>query len=198
MPIEFGVGEAIELLKCGKFTLLSLSGTIPAAEAVDIVSTPMPRAVPPSVEAIYHIEPGFVVLTERFNWGETTRPDKVYYELWQYGGGRYFKTPYAEGFYCGSKIRGSNVDNVCTHIFAGERIHVRLWNCSSPAEDVYYDFTVWYFTYPGGLHGEVLEILLRETNLLSACLEELKGLRGDLREVVAGREVRADPRRRRR
>lgn len=173
MPIEFGVGEVIELLKCGKFTLLSLSGSIPLVEAVEIVSTPMPASVPPSVDAIYSIEPGFIVLTERFNWGDTSKPEKVYYELWQYGGGKYIKTPYPEGFYCGSKIRTSNIDNVCTHICAGERIHVKLWNCSSPAEDVDYDFTVWYFTYAAGRHDDVLDILLRERRLLEAILEKL-------------------------
>ena len=175
MPIEFGVGEAIELLRYGKFTLLSLAGTIPAAEAVEITETPSVK--PPAVEAVYHIIPHWLVVTERFNWGETSRPDKVYYELWQYG--KIIPTAYEEGFYCGSMIRGSNVDNVCTHIFAAERIHVKLWNATglSPA-DVYYDFTVWYYTYMEMHHDKVMEIFLKTPDTLQKILEVLTKRQG--------------------
>ena len=173
MPIEFRVGEAIELLRYGKFTLLSLAGTIPAVEAVTITETPSVK--PPAVEAVYHIVPGWIVLTERFNWGETSRPDKVYYELWQYG--KTIPTAYQEGFYCGSMIRGSNIDNICTHIFAADRIHVKLWNATGAApEDVYYDFTVWYYTYMAMHHDKVMAIFLKTPDTLKAILEVLKNI----------------------
>lgn len=171
MPIQFDVGEAIELLKYGKFTLLSLYGTIDSADATTITKTPMDVA--PAVETIYDIRDDWRVITERFNWGETSRPNKVYYELWNDPGE--LKT-IAEnmGFYCGSKIREANIDNICTHILSGGKIHVKLWNCSSPAQDVDYDFTVWYYTYMKENHEEVMKILLRTPNTLQAILDVLK------------------------
>lgn len=145
-----------------------MSGIISAADATTIPKTPMPEDSE-AVKATYEIKDGWGVLTERFNWGATSRPDKVYYELWQEGQPMpdYIEMPmWRHGFYCGSKIRESNIDNVCTHIFAADRIHVKLWNCSDPAEDVYYDFCVWYYTFAEEYAEEVLEILMKDIRLL--------------------------------
>jgi len=147
MTITFTVGEAIELLKYGKFTLLHLSGIIDKKYATAITTIPMSN---PAVEAVYHIKKDWSVITERFSWGSpnggTSLPDKVYYELWNYPGRELLEKSGMRheniGFYCGGKINYSNLDNVCTHILSGERVHVRLWNCSDPPEDVYFDFCV--------------------------------------------------------
>jgi len=164
MPIYFGVGEAIELLDYGKFTLLSVYGEIDKTDAVKITATPE-VATDPAVTAVYHIKRDWAVLTERFNWGSTSIPNKVYYELWAHPG-LLVRPAWNVGFYCGSKIRESNIDNRCTHIFAGEKIEIKLWNCSDPAIDVTYDFTVWYFTYLIKYHDKVMAILLRTPDLL--------------------------------
>lgn len=150
MPIYFTVAEAIELLRYGKFTLLSFDGTIPAG-----VTAP--------AKARFHVETGYRVLTERFNWGGTEIPDKVYYELW-----------YDKGFYCGSNIRQSNLENRSTHIFAAEFVDVLLYNVSSPSVDVFYDCTIWYFAYLAKYHEKVMEILLKTPTLLSEIVELLK------------------------
>jgi len=121
----------------------------------------MPTKAP--AEAVFHVKKGWRVLTERFNWGGTEIPDKAYYELW-----------YDKGFYCGSKIRQSNLENVCTHIFAANFIIVKMWNCSDPAQDVYFDFTVWYYTYQEQFHDKVMAILLKRDRLLEKILAELK------------------------
>ena len=111
MPIEFGVGEALKLLQYGKFTLLSIHGEIAAKDAVTIDKTPF-TAVAPAVDAVYDIRDDWYVLTERFNFGDTSRPNKVYYELWN-DPGELELPEWNVGFYCGSKIRESNIDNVC-------------------------------------------------------------------------------------
>ena len=111
MPIEFSVGEALKLLQYGKFTLLSIHGEIAAKDAVTIDKTPF-TANPPTVDAVYDIRDDWYVLTERFNWGDTSRPNKVYYELWN-DPGELELPEWNVGFYCGSKIRESNIDNVC-------------------------------------------------------------------------------------
>jgi len=143
MTITFGFGEAIELLKYGKFTLLSLYGEIPKEDAVKITSIPMTE--PPAVETVYGVKEGWVILTERYNWGSTSRPNKVYYELWNEPAGILKKIPMTMenvGFYCGAKIRESNIENRCTHLLCAGKIHLKLWNCSDPPEDVVYDFCV--------------------------------------------------------
>jgi len=177
LPVEFSVGEAITLLEHGKFTLLSFDGSIPSAKATTIFSTPMP-VNSEAVKTVYEIakRPDWGVLTERFNWGETSRPGKVYYELWSWGKPFGIPTPYGEGFYSGSKIKASQIDNISPHIFAANSIEVKLWNCSSPAEAVYYEFTVWYYTYLLERHEKVMEILLKTPNTLEAILGELQNL----------------------
>jgi len=174
MPITLTASEAIELLKYGKYSLLSLSGTIPASEAVNITETPSLK--PPSVSAVYSIKPGWAILSERLNWGQTSRPDKVYYELWQYG--KPIPTPYAEGFYCGNYVKGSNLDDVNVHLYASEKIIVKLWNATGASpEDVYYDLTIWYYTYDLTYQKEVMAILDRTPSLLSEILEAIKAIK---------------------
>ena len=150
MPFQFTFAEGIELLKYGRFTLLSMDGTIP-------------EEVTEPVVARCHVVAGWKILTERFNWGGTDIPDKVYYELW-----------YEKGFYCGSNIRQSNLENRCTHLFAASFIDVKLWNISSPSVTVYYDFTVWYYTYMTKYEKEVRDILFKTPRLLENILAELK------------------------
>jgi outer membrane protein assembly factor BamE (lipoprotein component of BamABCDE complex) len=43
---------------------------------------------------------------------------------------------------------------------------VKLWNCSSPAVDVYFDFTVWYYVYEFAYHEQVMAILQKQPTLL--------------------------------
>ena len=175
MPIEFTPAEALELLRYGKFTLTTFDITIPAADAATITETPSRK--PPAVKAIYYVKKGWGVLTERFNWGGTHRPNKVYYELHQWGK-PLLPEPmplYTEGFYCGGTVRESNVDNVCTHIYAAERIEVQLWNATgaSPA-DVYIDFTVWFYAFQLDYTDKVLAILFKKDKLLEQVLQQLK------------------------
>jgi len=184
MPIDFAPQECFELLRYGKFTLLHISGEIPASESTDITERPMPRGSE-SVRAHYPLMEDWGMLTERFNWGGTSRPDKVYYELWSKGMPEELEVAspvYGEltDFYCGAKIRDSNVENRSTHIVASESVDVKLWNCSDPAEDVDWDFTVWYYMYHLDYFDEVLEILRKRDRLLEnirellqiKCLEE--------------------------
>jgi len=175
MPIQFDPGKALELLRYGKFTLLHFSLEIPSTEAVEVTGPYPFTEYPPAAEPVYHITPGYRVLTERFNWGGTSRPNKVYYELHQFG--RPFppeiEAPeYAQGYYCGAKITDSNVENRCTHIFASKNIHVKLWNCTGASpEDVWVDFTVWYYTFHEDYTIEVYNILQRDWRLLEKIID---------------------------
>ena len=175
MPITFGFGEAIELLQYGKFTLFSLYGEIAKEDAVTITSIPMTE--PPAVEAVYGIKDGWAIITERFNFGATSRPNKVYYELWNVPGAIQKKISLREeniGFYCGAKIRESNIENHCTHLLCGGEIHIKFWNCSDPPEDVIYDFACWFFTYRLEYHDEVMRIMRKTPVILSEIAEMLR------------------------
>jgi len=171
MPVTFSVGEVLELIKYGKFTLLGLYGEIPAEDATPITSIPMTK--PPAVEAVYHIKPGWLVVTERYNWGETSRPNKVYYEIWNDPGPLEVISE-NQGFYCGGKIRESNIDNRSTHILSGGKVHIKLWNCSDPPEDVVYSFTVWYYAYLAKYHDKVLKTFRRVPDALDRIIELLE------------------------
>jgi len=176
MPITFGFGEAMELLQYGKFTVLSLYGEIAKEDATEITSIPMTE--PPAVEAVFTVKEGWVILTERYNFGETSRPDKVYYELWNEPGQAILKKiPMRQeniGFYCGAKIREANVENHCTHLLCGGKIRAKFWNCSDPPEDVVYSLSVWYYTYRIEYHDEVMRIMRKTPTLLSEIIEVLK------------------------
>lgn len=180
MPVVFSISKALELIKYGKFTLLSLDGGIPAAEATDITQTPMPKDTE-AVKATYEVMDNYYVITERYNWGGTSRPDSVYYEIWSHGipgelGIRNLVEGLHSGYYCGSEITESNIDNRCTHIISGRDIEVKLWNMTDPAADVYYDFTVWYYQFHRDYYQDVMDILNRRDRLLTELGETLETL----------------------
>jgi len=209
MPIDFTPGECLELLRYGKFTLLHISGEISSEDAGPITQQPMPRGSE-DVKAHYPLLEEWGMLTERFNWGSTSRPNKVYYELWSEGlpdeleaEVKHDVAEKLSGYYCGAKITDSNVENRSTHIVASKSVDVKLWNCSDPAEDVDYDFTVWYYMYRLEYFDEVLAILRRRSrllqqtvNLLRAEIAEKEGISYEevkpkqvekLSEIVGGR-----------
>jgi len=180
MPIDFTPGECLELLKYGKFTLLHISGEISSEDAGPITQQPMPRGSE-DVKAHYPLLEEWGMLTERFNWGGTSRPNKVYYELWSEGLPEDLEVEVKHnvarklsGYYCGAKITDSNVENRSTHIVASESVDVKLWNCSDPAEDVNWDFTVWYYMYRLEYFDQVLAILRRRSRLLQQTVNLLR------------------------
>jgi len=113
VPIDFTPGECLELLKYGKFTLLHISGEISSEDAGPITQQPMPRGSE-DVKAHYPLLEEWDMLTERFNWGGTSRPNKVYYELWSEGLPEDLEAEVKHDvagklsdYYCGAKITDS-------------------------------------------------------------------------------------------
>lgn len=177
MPLTFSFGEAAQLVRYGKFTVLHFSLDIPASEAV-VISPPYPFFKSrPAVEAVYEIRYSYVVFTERYNFGDTSRPDKVYYELHQFGWPfpKGMSVPeYREGYYCGNRINLSNLENHCTHIFSGRDIHIKLWNATGNApEDVYFDISVWYYAFHKKYVEKVYDILFKQWDLTQRIIDLL-------------------------
>jgi len=181
MPVDFTPSEVLEYLRFGKFTVLTLSGEIPASEAVEITQTPMPVSSA-SVNAQYGVRVGWAVLTERYDWGDTSRPDQVYYELWNTGVPEGLKPKkkvarFLSGYYIGGKIKAADRDNRCTHITASETVTVKLWNCSDPPKDVWYELAVWFYTFPQEYLLDVLGIYrhnVRRNDLLENILRKIE------------------------
>jgi len=57
---------------------------------------------------------------------------------------------------------------------ASKSVDVKLWNCSDPAEDVDYDFTVWYYMFRNEYFDEVLAVLRRKSRLLQQTVNLLR------------------------
>lgn len=159
MPVEFRVGDILEILRRGgKFTLAGAAGSIAAANSLGAAPT-APSTVTPHVEITLTAPNDMVFLTERFNWGRSdgtgyagaASTDSLFYELHMAGrptgrDGKVLLDFFGQevGYYCSAVIRPSCIDNVCTHILAAQTITLKLWNITSPAAAAAYDFTVWY------------------------------------------------------
>lgn len=159
MPVVFRVPGVLELNKYGVFTTVAIpGGSISKTQSVSIsdilARTGLTKGYGITPHAtirldIKNFEPkvkeGWGAVIERFNWGASSRPNKLYYEIWNYG----MLTPemMQEGYHCGSFITEANVDNTCTHPAASNRLDVKLWNCSDPAQDVYYEFAGWFYKF---------------------------------------------------
>jgi len=123
MPVVFRPADVLELNKYGIFTKWRLPGVeIPASEAVSITAEQTNTWRDPfqGADPYYDLEfpirqwrgiDKWGIIIERFNWGRTSRPDKVYYEIWNYG--KLVMPQEQEGFHCCGKIGSSDIDNRC-------------------------------------------------------------------------------------
>jgi len=122
---------------------------------------------PESKAVIVHVpvKPRERIITERFNWGGTSISGKVTYEL-----------RYEHGVYCRGTIRQSNMDNICTHLYLANFVEVVLWNITSPAQDVFIDFSCWYYTFPEANEQEIRNIFFERDRLLREINQKLEKL----------------------
>ena len=179
-----GFGEAIELLRYGKFRLLAFQVQIPASEAL-VIEPPYPYfKAPPAVETIFESRYDYINLAYFYHWGETSRQldgtkPKVYYEIHHFGDPfkevKLIQTPeYREGYYRGNHIRKSDLENSCI-IFYNKKINIKLWNATgADPEDVFVEFTMFYYNFHEKYFPQVFDILKRNWNLLSEIRDLLK------------------------
>jgi len=152
----FTVPEVLRLTELGRFTLVSAETTLDASLAD--ANRPGAKATVVSLS----VNTNEKILTERYNWGGTSISNKVYYEL-----------HYEKGVYCGSAIRQSNQDNYCTHLQVASFIDICLWNISSPAQDVFVDFSCWYYTFPRENEAEIRDFFFKRDHLLEEIRDSL-------------------------
>lgn len=212
MPVTFRPSDVLSLNRYGTFTKFRLPGqTILAASAVNLATiaaaTADDRGVPfqkpfdPTLANIHTvgIPSGWAVIIERFNWGGTSRPDEVYYEIHNWGA---TVSPQAqEGFHCGGPIGQADVDNRSTHPSASERLDLKVWNCTGGAPvDVWYEFAVWYYMFDLKYLGEITALSFdalfdRQNEKLEEIVRQLKEMNQLLKEVTWPRIVQLEERR---
>lgn len=164
MPVTFRPPDVMELDKYGKFIAVSLpSMTIAAADAVSITAADAGGwlgscGLDPTIRVQLPISKGWGAVIERFNFGDTSRPDKVFYEIWVDPGPlaeyvTWEREEEVEGWYfhCCGIITNANVDNRSTHPSSAAQLDLKLWNrTASPgmvAEDVTIEFAVWFYKF---------------------------------------------------
>lgn len=169
------VGETIELLRYGKFRLLAFQVNIPKEDAID-VQPPYPYFKhEPAAEGTFEARYDYINLGYFYDWGETSRwnTPMVYYEIHAFGNPyketKLIKTPeYREGYYRGNHIRRSDIENSCA-VFYNKRIEVKLWNSTggwTTPEDVFVEFTMFYYNFHDKYFPQVFDILMRNWTLL--------------------------------
>lgn len=159
MSVIFTVPEVLRLVELGTFTMIGFEAVIPASLADPLA--------PESKAVIVHVpvKPRERIISERFNWGGTSISGKVTYEL-----------RYEQGVYCRGTIRQSNTDNICTHLYLAQFVEVVLWNITSPAADVFVDFSCWYYTFPEANEPEIRKMFFERDRLLTEINQKLEAL----------------------
>jgi len=158
MPVTFAISSVLSYDQYGKFIAVSPpSFDIPASDAVSVTADdtngwlePYNRNQDKAVDVAVPIPSGWGAVVERFNWGGTSRPDKVFYEIWVEAGPL---SPFhiEETFHCCGVITDACVDNRSTHPSSGLKITFRIWNrTASPgmtAEDVHVELAGWMYKF---------------------------------------------------
>jgi len=121
--------EILKYLDIGKFDTYGFQMVIPALLADP--STPESKAVTMRVE----LDPAWAMIVFGFNWGGSSFPGKITYSIRTEQGSIRYKR----------EIRESNLIQD-TPFMVHEWIEIAMWNVSDPAEDVYVDFTMHYYT----------------------------------------------------
>jgi len=157
MPVVFEPTDVLHLNRYGKFTTWRYPGfIISASNAITISADDTnkwtePLGKTPHATDYLELRPHMGIekwgcVVERFNWGYTSVPDLVYYEIWNYGR---VVPSLTEGFHCCGKIGLANQDNRSTHPVAGEKLELKVWNCSGDApRDVWVEFSAWLYWFP--------------------------------------------------
>lgn len=179
--VDFRFGEAVELLRYGKFRLLAFQTQILASEAL-IIEPPYPYfAVQPAAEFIFAAKYDYINLAYFYDWGETSRwnTPSVYYEIHHFGNPfksvDLIQTPeYQEGYYRGNHIRKSDIENSCV-VFYDKSINYKLWNSTGVnPENIFVENTTFYFNFHKTYFTQVYDILKKNWNLLSELIDLLK------------------------
>jgi hypothetical protein len=176
MAITYNVEEAIETLRYVKPTFFSFDIDIPKEDAVTIEGPYPIFSSIPSVEITFKPSWNWAILLNSFDFGDSSRPGKIYYEIYIKGNPYNELTlpapaapVYRDGFYLSSFILVSNLQNVATNLFVDEELTFKVWNSTGGAdpEDVYLETTFHYFAIPFEYLEQVYKPYVRDSATLN-------------------------------
>jgi len=186
MPTSYSYGEVLELWRYGEFFLTTLAFQIPKEYAVDLppeiamALTPvLPiHTIPATVDLQFPLREDYVGIVDKFSYGDTSRPGKVYLEYylsgWPYPAGatRMFAPEYSEGFKGAIQIRLCNQTNEVSFI-ASDYVRFKFWNITGTADpkDVYIEFSIAGYTFHKRYYEEVYDIMMRDWVLLQRLIK---------------------------
>ena len=175
MTISYNVEEAIETLRYVKPTFFSFDIDIPKEDAVTIEGPYPIYSSVPSVEVTFSPTWNWSILLSSFDFGDSSRPGKIYYEI-HIKGNPYEELTlpapaapvYRNGFYQNAFILVSNLQNDATSIFVNDELTFKMWNSSgADPEDVYLETTFQYFAIPFEWMQSIYTPLVRDSATLN-------------------------------
>lgn len=179
MPTTNSYGEVLELWRYGLFTKGTFFFQIPKEYAVTfpgILDTPI-HDIPPAVQIRFDIREDYVGLLDKFDFGDTSRPAKVYMEWyiggWPYPAGitRMFAPEFHVGYKGGTYITKSVSTSLLPYI-TGDFATFKFWNTTGVApEDVYFEATLFFYAFQRKYYKEVYDILMRDWVLLQKIIK---------------------------
>lgn len=182
MPTTNRYGEVLELWRYGLFTKGTFFFQIPKEYAVTfpaILDTPI-HIFPPAVQITYNIREDYIGIMDKFDFGDTSRPAKVYIEWyiggWPYPAGitRMFAPEFRPGYKGGTYITKSASTSLLPYI-TGDFATFKFWNTTGVApEDVYFEATIFYYTFQRKYYKEVYSIMMRDWVLLQEIINLLR------------------------
>lgn len=176
MTISYNVEEAIETLRYVKPTFFSFDVDIPKEDAVTIEGPfPIFSSIP-SIEVTFSPTWNWAILLNSFDFGDSSRPGKIYYEIYVKGNPYDELTlpapiapVYRDGFFLNAFILVSNLQNNATNIFVNKELTFKIWNATGGAdpEDVYLETTFHYLAIPFEYLESVYTPYTRDSSTLS-------------------------------
>lgn len=175
MTISYNVEEAIETLRYIKPTFFSFDVDIPKEDAVTIEGPfPIFSSIP-SIEVTFSPTWNWAILLNSFDFGDSSRPGKIYYEIYVKGNPYDELTLpapiapiYRDGFFLNAFILVSNLQNNATNIFVNKELTFKVWNSTGASpEDVYLETTFHYFAIPFEYLESVYTPYTRDSSTLS-------------------------------
>ena len=175
MTISYNVEEAIETLRYVKPTFFSFDIDIPKEDAVKIEGPYPVFSSIPSVEITFSPSWNWSILLSTFDFGDSSRPGKIYYEI-HVKGNPYDELTlpapaapvYRDGYYLSSFILVSNLQNSATNLFVDDELTFKVWNSTgSSPEDVYLETTFHYLAIPFEYLEAVYTPYTRDSSTLS-------------------------------
>lgn len=186
MPVTFEIPDVISLNQWGKFiTITPPRFIIPAANAVSITTAdtngwmePYNRNLDLYTSVIIPIPEGWAAVVERFNWGDSHKDSRLFYEVWQEPG---LLAPYMieERFHSCAVITQANEDNHNPHPSAATKLEFRMWNRSASPDfpatvDAYVELSAWLYLFKIEHLDTLLEISeYREVQMIDKYMQDI-------------------------